>query len=138
MNSFLLAAANATPNQLGVGLIVIGSFMGFLIMGIVLWKHLVPSEKKPSQVTLTPSPLHVELVKTLATKEELESLERDIKAGFERIEVKLQAEREAARVALGKAHGRIDKFAENTSEIKGELKQLNASMRMLLERQLKI
>lgn len=128
----LLAEAGAegptfTAEQLGVWVAI----LFFVVGGGLGIKRLSqkPIEPKDPQTTQEVSPA--------ATKAELNSLKADLSERLDKIEEDLEGQRDVARDAQGKVHGRIDKVAESLSEVKGELHQMNLNLRLLLERSIK-
>lgn len=134
MIKLLLAA---TDQQMGVGFAVVVGLMGALLMGIKLKKSIVPDEEKVANVKLSPSPLSVEIIKTLATKDELDEFRRAVSEDFKEVDRKFQVEREAARVANGKLHARNDKVLEAVAEMRGEIKQVAQSLNILINKHIK-
>ena len=129
--------ANYSASQMGIAIGILAAIAGLALILVNLYKSLVPKKKEPSGININNNPLSVEMVKQLATKEEVQELDREIHQRFDSIEKKLDHERMAARASLGNVHKRIDKHAENTSEIKGELKQINENLKLLLQQQIK-
>lgn len=94
--------------------------------------------KRLSQKPIPPKdPQTTQEVSPAATKAELNSLKADLSERLDKIEEDLEGQRDVARDAQGKVHGRIDKVAESLSEVKGELHQMNLNLRLLLERSIK-
>lgn len=136
----LFAAASydeVGPVQFAAVVVSISAILGMLLVGTKLKQSWFPGEQKKESFELSPNPLPVEIAKTLATKDELNELEVDVNGRFDRIETQISEERSTARIAIGNVHKRIDTVVENTSEIKGELKQVNANLGRLLDQQIK-
>ena len=129
--------ANYSASQMGSAIAILGGIAALALILVKLYKSLIPQKNEPSGININNNPLSVEMVKQLATKEEVQELDREIHQRFDSIEKKLDHERMAARASLGNVHKRIDKHAENTSEIKGELKQINENLKLLLQQQIK-
>ena len=134
-NQILIAAADAS--QLGEGVLVLTGIMAALWLGTQLKRAWFPSGNPQKEVKLGPSPLPVEVVKTLATKEELFELERSVTDDLTDLRKQVHEERKTSRVAFGKVHKRIDELLSNTSEMKGELKGIAENLSKLLDRHLK-
>ena len=122
---------------MGIAIGILAAIAGLALILVKLYKSLIPQKNEPSGININNNPLSVEMVKQLATKEKVQELDREIHQRFDSIEKKLDNERAAARTSLGNVHKRIDKHAENASEIKGELKQINENLRLLLKQQIK-
>lgn len=78
-------------------------------------------------------PITVSLVETLATKEEMASLEARLVAEIKKLEGSLGKERDVARTANGNLHARIDKTSDNLSLMRGEIGQMNANLNRLID-----
>ena len=90
-------------------------------------------ERETRSTTIEGQPVGIALVKTLATKDELEAQEVRIVAELKKLEGALNSERSVARVANGNIHARIDKTVEGMAEMKGELHQINANLSRLID-----
>ena len=135
---YLLATkyADVTAVQFAAVFVVIVALMGALKLGTDLKNLWFPAKKSATDFKLNPSPLPVEVTKTMASKDELREFEADVCKRFEQIERQINEERKAARVALGKVHARIDKVMEATAEIKGEVRQIGSNVEKLLSNHL--
>ena len=129
--------ANYSASQMGIAIGILAAIAGLALILVKLYKSLIPQKNEPSGININNNPLSVEMVKQLATKEELQELDREIHQRFDSIEKKLDNERMATRASLTNVHNRVDKHAEKASEIKGELKQINENLQLLLQQQIK-
>jgi len=123
--------AAVPPDDMISGKLMIGLIGAIFtgLGGLGLGKKWSDSKK----IKVEPSPLGVELVETLATKGELEALEERLSAELQKIEAALSKERDIARTANGKIHGRIDTSTEAIAAVRGELSQINANINRLLD-----
>lgn len=94
-------------------------------------------QEKRQKVELHPTPLPVELVKTLATKEDLGEVEEKLEGRIGRVEQAATEDRRILRSMEGKTHERIDKVAEALARQQGTIEQINANVERLIERQMK-
>lgn len=115
-----------TPEQVAALVIAIIAALGG---GGFLGKKISDAKR----IRVEPSPLPVEIVKNLATKDELDEVEKRIAGEFKKIESALAKEREVARTAQGNLHARADKTAEALAEVRGELNQINENLGRLLD-----
>lgn len=67
--------------------------------------------------------------KDLATRSELDRIEKDI----DKLKEELERQRGTARDAMGKIHKRIDTVAANTDLIKGQLEGIGTNVGLLLK-----
>lgn len=82
-------------------------------------------------------PIGVELVETLATKQEMRELEARLVTEIKKLESAASKERDVARIANGNLHARIDKSSEALAEMKGQLIQISANLSRLVDMAMK-
>ena len=133
----LMILAAATASQLGDFVVVLTGIMAALWLGTQLKRAWWPSALQKKEVKVGPLPLPVEIVKTLATKEELHELERSMGCDLASLRKQMNQERQTSREAFGKVHHRIDLLLSNSSEMKGELKGIAGNLSKLIDRHLK-
>jgi hypothetical protein len=90
------------------------------------------AEQKAQDVRVHPSPLSVEIIDKLATKEQLDALEHDIKERLSVLERFGETQRRTARESETDIHKRIDFVAEKLSAVTGELKHINENLALVL------
>jgi len=134
MHEASLIVANYTNSQMGSALAIIIAIMGAVLLAINLWKAL--AGKKPVN-KIDPLPLPVNITRDFATKEEVKDVEQGLCRRVEQVVEMIESDRKANRESIGKVHSRIDKLVENTAEIKGEMKQFNQNVELLLKDKLK-
>lgn len=116
--------SNADPSFIRDWLIVLACFVG-LTIGIMT---LVDKFKgKTSQArTIEGQPINVNVSQAPATKGEISELRREVDSDLEQM-----------RTEVGKVNERMDKIAENTSEMKGHLSAMSGNLKLLLDRHTK-
>lgn len=120
-----------------VSVTAVTAIIGAIFTGLALLLGKSYGEKKAQKVRVEPNPLSVAMVERLATKEQLEEVEEQLEGRISRVEQGALEDRRILRDMEGKTHARIDKMAEGLSGVQGEMRQMNANMRALLERQMK-
>jgi hypothetical protein len=88
------------------------------------------------KTTLEDQPIGVELVETLATKDEMRQLEARLVAEIKKLEGAILNERAVARTANGNLHARIDADSKAISNMTGQLTQIDANLSRLINLQL--
>ena len=136
MITLLLQSTPATTSELlpwitAFVVAVIGS------IGAVFQRRKGREEQRQRDIRVHPSPLSVEIIAKLATKEQLDELENDIKARLGALEKFAAEERRISRDEQSKIHYRIDKIAEGLAGVQGELRSMNQNMQLLLQRSIK-
>lgn len=88
---------------------------------------------KIARTSVEPNPLPVEVVESLATKEEMRELEGRLVSEIRKLENALGKERDVARTANGNLHARIDRTSEAIAGVTGQLSQMNSNLDRLLD-----
>ena len=118
LQNFLLAVASLTA-------------LGLLIGHVV---SKIRGRTEPTPVTIDNDPLTMSHPTELATKSEMIAMEKRLETDIADIRSDLHDQRDTARVAIGNIHSRIDTLAENTAEIRGEVRAMSANVQALVDR----
>ena len=127
--------AQAEGDQVSV--VAVTAIIGAVFAGLAGLVGKNYGEKRAREVMITPNPLPVELVKTLATKEDLEEVESQLETRITRVEDAAAEDRKVLRHMEGKIHDRVDQMAEKLNGMSGELKKIGESVGLLLELKMK-
>ena len=95
------------------------------------------AKREKTSTRIEGQPIGVELVETLATKQEMRELEARLVAEIKKLESAASKERDVARIANGNLHARIDKSSEALAEMKGQLIQISANLSRLVDMAMK-
>ena len=127
----ILAEAASDPMISGNWLIAL---VGAISTGAVaiIGKMKVDQARMKTSTVIENQPLPVNLVDTVATKEELKSLERRILKEITKQESAFEKERDVTREELGKIHSRLDRTSECIAEVKGQLSQIEKNLNRVL------
>lgn len=104
-----------------------------LILGRNHLKAQGAKEERATRTTIDGQPIGVELVETLATKQEMRELEGRLVMEIKKLESVISSERSVARTANGNLHARIDKTAEGLAAATATMTQLNAGLNRVLD-----
>lgn len=128
----MLANAGADPDPLISGNWLIAVIGAIASAAAMFWgKH--QGKKEATETKITNQPIRIHDESPSATQDELRELKEDIDKRLQKIEQALTEERAIARTANGNIHARIDKQSETMAEMKGELHQVAANVRALLD-----
>jgi len=86
---------------------------------------------------IPPNPMPIEIVKNLATKDDVTEVEPRLERRIDSVEENADVERGVVREEQGKIHARIDKVAEKVAGIDQKAEQIDRNVRTLLNIQLK-
>ncbi len=110
-------------------------FGGVLLMGLTIWEKL--RAKKAGGVIVSPDPLQVQAVESLATRAEVEALAAEIEKDLGELRADATRERAKAHAEIVAIHNRINDVAQNTAAMKGHLEEIAGTVKTLLHRALK-
>lgn len=133
MMTILAEAANASDPMISGNWLI--GVIGAISTGAVaiIGKMKVDQVRRMKTSTVIENqPLPVNLVDTVATKEELKSLERRILKEITKQESAFEKERDVTREELGKIHSRLDRTSECIAEVKGQLSQIEKNLNRVL------
>lgn len=123
--------------------LLLGGLCLMILTGFVTWLNLMEKLKarnkgdKKDGIEVSPNPLNIQKVPTLATREELEHIKRDIDADLSAMrEAMMESERKSHGEVVA-IHNRINQVAENTSAMKGRLDEIAQSLHELVKRSMK-
>lgn len=122
------------PGYIRDWLIVAGCLGGLVLLVLTIREKL--KDKQSTGVTISPDPLQVQEVETLATRSELAAMGASLEADIEALKKAIDGERNVARVANGTIHKRIDEVVETLAETKGLMTGVKDNTDLLLSMQL--
>jgi len=120
--------ALSDPLALQDSLVVILGVLGTvgLILGCIFTVLRILQHIRRGDISITPNPLNVSTTEPLATRHDLE-------ACVARIDASLTEERNVAREALLRVHGRIDAIAHNGAELSGKMSHISTQVAQLFD-----
>lgn len=89
--------------------------------------------KPPTETVISPSPLKMEKVNQLATKEELHAVEKAIEKDIEELRASMVGDKHEAGEQVVRIHNRIDSMATRLGELTGEMKQISLGVKSLVD-----
>ena len=128
---FLILATNygeVTGAQFAVGCAIIVLIMSGLLVGINLKEKLIPKKKEGQDVKVSPNPLPVELIKTLATLDHIDDLRREFNRGIESLRREMKTDDDGI-------HKRVGAISIKLATVDGKLDQVIKSVEMLVEKE---
>lgn len=127
---------NVTMVQFGVWVGCLVAVMAAVYLALQLRKEIIPKKGAEKAVKVGPLPLPVEMIKTLATKDELDQLEGKVTKLSSDWSVGLENLRREVKEDDEKIHTRVNAVSIKLADVAGEIRKIGDNVQTLVNKEI--